>query len=51
MTLLSGNSAQMSDEIPQETKQKERKKLLFFFLLIFRPKNIFYKHAFIVLTS
>lgn len=31
MTLLSGNSAQMSDEIPQETKQKERKNYYFSF--------------------
>lgn len=50
MTLLSGNSAQISDAITQETKQKEQKQL-FFFLLIFRPKSISYKHAFLVLTS
>ena len=45
MTLLSGNSAQISDAITQETKQKEQKQL-FFFLLIFRPKSMFVGNTF-----
>lgn len=38
MTVLSGNNTCLSDKITHETKQKEYKKAVIFFLIIFSLK-------------